>query len=397
MVFHLKETTMNTVENLEAHYPMDAKPLFEKRVAALKKKLTSMGVNLIEGPTRTELLSGVKTNVQRFHVAYGESDLKYVGRVTNQEGVLSMFSVDNTSLKDFKDVNEQTCVVCNKKHGKRKHIHVFKKDDELITVGSTCTKKYVNVDVQKLTNALESFTQRNNVETLTKNYKGYYDTVSTQQVLMATIKAHSINNKYVKDNGFYGYNEQTPTKQLVENNMEYYKNPEPTDLIRAKVTKGLLKEYFNNVDESNNFKFTMKETLFNEGELLERIPYRAMGRLVFAIYEAIKLKHSELNPSLSEYVGTLGEELTTELKLISMKDYTNYNFSYYGSTSTLIKMEDRDNNIVSFFTSSNKVISAVETLNDDEFIKLKGMVTAQKKYGRDETTSLKRVKVVKKC
>jgi len=388
------------MENLKVYFPETAEKEYEKRLASLNKKLARHSVSVVESSRELKTI-GVPVYEVELSIPVLDTGYTYKGTVTFKEGVLSMFGVNGLSLKAFEDIRNNPCSVCNKKHNARTKMFIFEKDNEMVSVGSSCASQYAKFSVDSVYKILGNFFQSNSVEELRQSkMSDHFLTYNTSEVMKVIARAHSDNPSYQKKE--YGYTYGT-TGVVKDGLNELKKTPsyefDVDVVLKAKVAKGLLKKFFAEINDENNFLYTLNKTLFVEGseEMVDEIPQRGVGRLVYAFYSAMKQQKNEIARRKNAdkvYLGDLGQKLAVSVKLLETKTFTSNQFSYYGTSSELVRVETDEGQSVSFFTSSNKVLTA---LSKDTFVEVEGTVKSHQEYGAgNKTTTLNRVKVVKK-
>ena len=380
-------------ETLSAYVPVSEVKTLEKKVVKLNKTLSKHDLSVSEISREMTFVNDVATYKIDFSIpASIETGYKYVGNITHKDGIFSIFSANNIPLKDFVNIRENRCSVCGKKHSNRTNMFIFEKEGQLVNVGSSCSSTYANFNVTSVFNALTKFSSSNSIDNLDGSYSEAYETYNVTDVLCHTMAHIDKNASYEK----MIYGQQNGSSYYVRESLEN-KTAEidPIIMIKSIIAKKLVVKYFRDIDDKNNFLFTLRETIFKNGEMLDVIPKLALGRMVYAIYDAFKQEKIERltdkNKTL-EFVGNEGEEVIIELKNIEMKNFTSNAYSYYGTTSTLAKNVDMSGNNVSFFTSSNKILEALRT---NEYVKVKGIVKEHKMFGTIPVTTLSRPKLQK--
>ena len=381
------------------YYPETAQFEFDKAIGKLNKALARHGVVAEIGDKELQFL---QNNVPVYKVDLSipavDTGYRLKGTVTFKGGVLSLFGVNGFSLKDFENIRERACSVCGKKHGKRTTMYVFEKDDELVTVGTTCSKNYANFNVSSVYRILGNFFDSYSKEGVGHGpMSDHFLTYKTSDVMKVLALSHSNNPVYEKK--VYGYT--SGTTGMVQQYLRQEKLPEfdVDAVLKAKVAGSLLKKFFATINDENNFLYTLNKTLFVDGtdQLVEEIPQRGLGRIVFAFYSAMKQQKNELlakkNKDLT-FIGSLGDKIELALQLVETKEFHSNQFSYYGTSSTLAKCLTEDGNHVSFFTASNKVLGTLEE-NKNGFVKIGGVVKDHKQFGTVPVTTLSRPKVAK--
>lgn len=101
---------------------------------------------------------------------------------------------------------------------------------------------------------------------------------------------------------------------------------------------------------------------------------------------------------MNTYIGSVGQKISAEVKLVNTYEYKDYNFSYYGTTHYIYTFKDADENIIIWKTTS-WLFFKEESKDDDYFayvpkkddrIKLTGTVKEHGKYKDVKQTVLTR-------
>lgn len=112
---------------------------------------------------------------------------------------------------------------------------------------------------------------------------------------------------------------------------------------------------------------------------------------------------------MSNYVGAVGDKISTEVTLVNRYEYTDYKFSYYGNTHYIYTMKDSDGNVYVWkSTSIMGLVMKDDSLKGGHFIRkddtyfirkgdviqIKGTVKDHSEYNGTKQTVLTRCKVV---
>lgn len=98
---------------------------------------------------------------------------------------------------------------------------------------------------------------------------------------------------------------------------------------------------------------------------------------------------------MSTYVGTVGQKISAEVKLINTYEYKDYKFSYYGTTHYIYTMQDSEGNVFVWKTTSFMSVDDGEwgyMIKKDDTILIKGTVKDHSEYNGTKQTVLNRCK-----
>lgn len=101
------------------------------------------------------------------------------------------------------------------------------------------------------------------------------------------------------------------------------------------------------------------------------------------------------------YVGTIGQKVTVDVTLVNIYQWTDYSFSYYGSSRYIYTMKDMNGNIFVWKTSSFMSVEVGKDRNGNDVwhpvskndkIQITGTIKEHSVYKDEEQTILQRVK-----
>lgn len=98
---------------------------------------------------------------------------------------------------------------------------------------------------------------------------------------------------------------------------------------------------------------------------------------------------------MSTYIGTVGQKISTEVKLTNVYEYKDYKFSYYGATHFIYTMKDAEDNVLVWKTTSVMGIDRGEyfhPINKGDTISIKATVKEHSEYKGTKQTVLTRCK-----
>lgn len=106
---------------------------------------------------------------------------------------------------------------------------------------------------------------------------------------------------------------------------------------------------------------------------------------------------------MEDYIGTIGDRITADVKMVSIFEYQDYKFSYYGATRYIYTMRDDAGNVLVYKSGAYLAIKTgdkdrwgnpVETgIRRGDKISISGMVKDHSEYKGTKQTVLQRVRV----
>lgn len=106
---------------------------------------------------------------------------------------------------------------------------------------------------------------------------------------------------------------------------------------------------------------------------------------------------------MEDYIGTIGDRITADVKMVSIFEYKDYKFSYYGATRYIYTMRDDAGNVLVYKSGAYLAIKTgdkdrwgnpVETgIRRGDKISISGMVKDHSEYKGTKQTVLQRVRV----
>ena len=296
----------------------------------------------------------------------------------NSGNIVILFD-ENTSI----DLNWYTmqpyCEHCSSRHAKRYTFIVKDESGSYKQVGKSCLKDYCGIDPKMMVSAQDIH------DLITNDYNiDDYDFRGSGEYAFDALKAIAIANDIIKEYGYVKSCEDNSTKTRLF--IEIGKT-EPSEESQ-KLAKEM-KEVLTAMDysELTDFLCTIK-TMIQSGYIRSR----AFGYIAYApiAYQQMKEKQEreQIQKQLrdeakanSNYVGNVGEKITTEVK--ESKLITSWQTMY--GMKFLYKFTTPDNNILVWF-SSRQI--------PEDMKKITGTVKEQKEYDGEKQTILTRCKAV---
>lgn len=106
---------------------------------------------------------------------------------------------------------------------------------------------------------------------------------------------------------------------------------------------------------------------------------------------------------MEDYIGSIGDRITADVKMVSIFEYQDYKFSYYGATRYIYTMRDDAGNVLVYKSGAYLAIkignkdrwgNPVETgIRRGDKISISGMVKDHSEYKGTKQTVLQRVRV----
>lgn len=103
---------------------------------------------------------------------------------------------------------------------------------------------------------------------------------------------------------------------------------------------------------------------------------------------------------MNEYIGTVGSKISAEVTLTGIHEYTDYKFSYYGTTHYIYTMKDTDNNVLVWKTTStlgfnftdDKGCEQYDVIRKGDSLTISGTIKEHGEYKGTNQTVLTRCK-----
>lgn len=96
---------------------------------------------------------------------------------------------------------------------------------------------------------------------------------------------------------------------------------------------------------------------------------------------------------MSTYIGTVGQKISKEVKLVNIYEYKDYKFSYYGTTHFIYTMKDAEDNVLVWKTTASMGIDHGEyfhSIKKGDTISIKATVKEHNEYNGTKQTVLTR-------
>jgi hypothetical protein len=337
----------------------------------------------------------IKTTVS-LPVSVKHRGFEYVGTVSTKDGVQTIFAPNNDNIAD---VNTQYCDHCNTNR-KRNVVHVFNHEKKgRTTVGSTCCKEFFGLDLHKALNIFKGFlTLCLDMDYDEEQYCASRSTYGffRQAVYAATLLAYNENNSYSKGDYYNGIPSTADFVKDMLNDNGFHRDIKrnarnSAEVIPFKDLDELLVATYGNLDpKASNFNSNVANALFCQGILREFIPFKAVGLIVWAIYNALNKKAKAENTAkkVNAHIGNVGEKIVAnDATLRFVKEMGS--FSYYGPTSYLLTFDTPNGQVKTF--STNKTLTGLEI---GATVNLTGKVKSHEEYKGFKSTMLNYTKVV---
>jgi hypothetical protein len=366
-------------------FPSYMRETFETTLEKVNKKLRK-----IKGATEVTLLEEVENrrnvsrngNLEPRYVEFTKITVEmpcadtlkhrgfdYAGTVSTKDGVKTIYSANGENLADI-DVFE--CSHCGHKR-RRNVVHVFNHAKKgRFTIGSTCVEEYFGVAVFKALNIFKGFVELiANMDYDEDEYRGSRKTYGffRNAVYSATLLAYNENNFYSKGDYYNGIPSTAEEVKMMLNDDDFHHKMavnarNSAEVISHKDLDDLLVAYYGKLDpKSSNFNSNVVNALFSNGILREFLPYKVVGLLVWAVYNALNKKAKaeekakENAKKVNAYIGTVGEKITVKnCTLKSVREMGS--FSYYGPTSYLLTFDSPEGTVKTF--STNRALTGLE-------------------------------------
>jgi hypothetical protein len=270
------------------------------------------------------------------------------------------------------------------------------KKGEIITLGSTCSDEFFGLNVTKALQVFNGFVETISSEIadedgFPKMSKSFGESRDT--VINASLRVFSKSNSYTK--GDY-YNNIDGTPDMVKgvlNNDDYQKEfPANTTNYTVDSVNALLKKYYATLDPlTSNFNSNVVNTLFSNGQDRNFIPYKVIGVMVWAIFNALnkeaKATTAPKEKKVNAHIGNVGEKITVfKATVKSFRDMGS--FSYNGPTSYLITFDSPQGTVKTFSTNY-----ALTELNVGDTVNLEGKVKKHEEWKGYKSTMLNYTKI----
>ena len=410
-------------ESISISIPEYALNTFEGRLSKINKRLAK-----IKGTTPVTVISTVEKEVKTGENVFGEPKFEtfldmelslpettkhlgftYKGTISIKDGIPTIFSVDPD--KSLTHIEEMRCDHCGYNR-KRNSVYVFNKDDGTeVVIGATCANEFFGIKVKEILTMFYTFISDINEESCNggggRGFRGY----DMNELIRVTLVEYGHNSFYVKKDpygdDYYGQDDnwKEPTTSKVSGLLFAIHNPNKTSEYKKSIeqyvedarkvasideVKELLIKYYGGLDpKENNFNFNVVNALFlnNEKELRKAIPYKVMGMVVWAIFNALNKEgqSEKKEKKINAYIGNVGDKITVSGKVALVRSCGSY--AYNGPTSLLIAIDTPEGQCKTFTTS--KTLTDVE--QGDE-VTVTGSVKSHEDYKGFKSTMLTRCK-----
>jgi len=328
----------------------------------------------------------------------GLDNVEYIGAISYKTGIKTTYSEDDSIILNEIPEDRLKCDHCNINRY-RNIYYIFKKDENLMVIGSACAKDYFGHDIGKILNILNRIVEPISEESLfnwSGYSKGFYISSIVLPVLFATKNAehnwigknkamesgavptsHIVSNFVNPTSGFRRTFEWADYLTFIEN----YTDQDIIDIMERLYTK------WGNIELSGNFDYNVYNQLFDVShDHTRRNICTSIGIVGYAIYALLreeneaKIKSEEVKLE-SLYQGEIGDRLELDIQVI----FKYFVDNAYGGCD-LVKMQDENGNVYVWFASGNFVP------NLGSYYHIKGTVKKHDEYKGDKQTILTRCK-----
>lgn len=361
----------------------------EKKVARLEKKAEKYGTPLkvqygasyaTEIPVYFKDFEGQEHKKMELHEVFDltiESEeikkdgYKVLAKVEHMKGgnVVSLISGEETKLEWT--LMKPYCQHCNSNHGLKVTFIVGGHGEEK-QIGRTCLREYCGIDPQEIGiwNELNCIVEDADVDHDRTPMDTDYTALSIIDVL-----AHAIDT--IKDQGYIKSEERDSNKAMIADKIRTNARPTEKALEKAEaLAKGIA-----SMDRIVAFNFGLDKawTLVNSGYCkASHLGFVAYAPIAYDNYlkkmaqEAERKAQKENEAKASDYIGTVGDRITVDLR--ECKLLTSWE-NQYGYTY-LYKMVDTEGNVLIWFASRvigqdnvKRITATVKDHNERESVK----------------------------
>ena len=357
----------------------------QKELNKLEKKLNKIGGSIkvvdiknIDNVYTDKKEYTINTSIELLIPDY---DLIAVNKL-NVDGTYLYMTIDNRIEVPETVKNTYICNHCNTKR-KRKMYYIFynKKINNFVSVGSTCCKEYVGVDIEKILKKYDSIYQSIGV-----SFDNEINLISTDinYIVSKIICYDKLYNTQYKNYRKYKENLLEFVNELVINSKyqnEYYyydKHEKELEKEANKTIEYILKM---NNKENNEYLHNLQQIFNNRFMDAKFIKYILYCTKLVQL-DKVKKEANKENKKPSNYVGEIKDRLDLNLTLFNIIELEGY----YG-LSYLYLFKDNEGNIFKWITASKK-------LENNTAYKIKATIKNHEEYKGIKQTVLTRCKVL---
>jgi hypothetical protein len=301
---------------------------------------------------------------------------EYVGTINIEGDTTTYFSPKNVNLTSLTTSKCDHCG-CNRK---RKRLHVFSKDGNLVQVGSKCMEDFIGVSIDS---ALNCFLKLDEDLIVPTGYWGTYFT-SMDSILQPTLELYKTCNDYMK-NDYMGNGTTSKVKGFIHQQKRHGAiNVDTSDL------KTLLTTTYKDADKNDNFKANVHNALINDKkELREMVPVKSIGFIIWAAYHVMnEQKRNKISTKLNilnEYLsGNIGDKISEKVTILKK----SWSTTIYGETALIQMITDKGNRIKTF--TSGKFTK----VEPGDKITLQAVIKKHEEWKSTKSTLVNRPKLV---
>jgi hypothetical protein len=335
----------------------------------------------IRTPYKTFEVEVTSEHIQRENV-------EYVGTVNNEGGIKQIFSKrDDIVLHDEKE----RCDHCRHNRYRVKY-HFFLENGELKSIGSSCAKEYFGINIEV---ALQVYEIEKNIEEEERCYFSSKIGYSLDDIIAATM--------YVCKGGAWvkgGVTELLDRVSHPETRKEWKDRKEFEDYIKShgggeKINEIVKKveTHFKEKKLRSDFDHNMYNSLMDKEGNIRLWVERGIGVAAYGIFTVIRPEYTRENKKEekkeSEYVGEIGKYIEKEVKVVWTKCF-NSNYSYDDNGGLIVKFEDNEGNLLTWFKSDYSEYLDVH----GKKVKIRAKVKKHEIYNKEKVTYIYYVKVL---
>jgi hypothetical protein len=343
-----------TTNNLIFNFPEYLLPEFLEKLKKVNKKLAKFKqvveiVNQHNYTVTSNYGIGLDIAVSWLKIIVNEPSVvgidgvEYVGTINEKDGMKTTFSV----TEEIKLSNIiPRCDHCKINRYRNIH-HVFKKDEQLIIVGSSCCKDYFGHDVHKMLLTYQKEIKEIDEYMLIGGGKRF-----TPVDIYIIAAAYTVNTYYAWEKEIFwdavtGLCETSPKYQHEVINYRNSISQQYVDELKQKIQETVFA-----LEGKSDFECNLRSTLLlDDGSLRHWYP-RGGGLVGYAVFMALKPEarqeiKKETKPAyISQYIGNAKERIERTL-IVCGKTVC---FSQFGEIQ-LIRFKDELGNLINWFSS----------------------------------------------
>jgi hypothetical protein len=316
-----------------------------KKLAKFKQKIEIINQHHY---TCSNMYNGLHVKEERLKIIVnkpnmvGISGVEYIGTINEKDGMKTTFSVtEEIKLSDI----IPRCDHCKINRYRNIH-HIFKKDEQLIVVGSSCCKDYFGHDIHRMLLTYQKEIKEIDEYMLIGGGKRF-----TPIDIYIIAASYTVNTCYAwKKEVFWdavtGLCETSPKHQHEVISYRNSISQQYVDGLKQKIQETVFA-----LEGENDFECNLKSTLLLDDNSLRLWYPRGGGLVGYAVFMALNPKKEEPRQKIkpthtSQYIGNVKERIERTL-IVCGKSVC---FSRFGETQ-LIRFKDELGNLINWFSS----------------------------------------------